>query len=106
MTEPPLKGFISYAHAGHAVVEKIRQQLAAMARAFTRPIELWDDGGLEAGEDWYATILPRIETADLIIVMVSPAALASDYIMHTGRRQRMAGGGRRPPRHAGRFVDR
>jgi formylglycine-generating enzyme required for sulfatase activity len=78
-----MQGFISYAHVDLTAFTTLRQQLRALEQAFTTPIELWDDGGLHAGIDWDRTIKPRIEAAELFILLLSPAFLASDYIMRT-----------------------
>jgi formylglycine-generating enzyme required for sulfatase activity len=76
-----MQGFISYAHDDHAAFNALRQQFRALEQAFTSPITLWADDGLHAGVDWEATIKPQIDTAELFILLLSPAFLASDYVL-------------------------
>jgi hypothetical protein len=42
--------------------------------------EVWSDQGLEPGADWDARIKSELERADLIVMLVSTAWLATDYI--------------------------
>ena len=76
-----IQGFISYAHDDGDAFDTMRTHLHALEQAFTDPITLWADDKLRAGLHWDDTIKARIEAAALFILLLSPAFLASDYIV-------------------------
>lgn len=72
-----LELFISYAHEDEALRAEIDQHLSLLVReGWIRP---WHDREIAAGEEWRGQIDARLEAADLILLLVSPAFLASDY---------------------------
>lgn len=73
----PLLLFFSYSHAD----EKLRDELAKHLRILERQgiIETWHDRRIEAGECWESEILKHLQTADIILLLVSADFLASDY---------------------------
>ena len=71
-------GFISYAHEDHRLFQEFRKHLRAIERGFG--IGFWSDERLDVGYHWGREILSHIETADLFVLLISPAFLASDYI--------------------------
>ena len=73
-----MKGFISYAHDDHVLFGEFRTHLRAIEIAFG--IEFWADTSLLAGYHWDATIQHAIEAADLFVLLVSNAFIASSYI--------------------------
>ena len=76
-----IQGFISYAHDDGEAFDTMRTHLHALEQAFTEPITLWADDKLRAGLHWDDTIKARIEAAALFILLLSPAFLASEYIV-------------------------
>ena len=42
-------------------------------------VEVWDNYNIEAGKDWDADIREKLEQSDLILLLLSPDALDSDY---------------------------
>lgn len=73
-----LKGFISFAHEDFTVAHEFRVHLRSMERAFG--IAFWTDEKIRSGQHWDSTIQRAITAAEVVIMLVSPAYLASDYI--------------------------
>ena len=74
----PVKVFISYAHEDGELREKLEAQLAILRRQGL--IEIWQDRQIGAGAEWAGSIHNELETADLILLLVSADFLNSDYI--------------------------
>lgn len=74
----PARVFISYAHADEAYRDQLDKQLAILKRAGI--VEIWHDRRLIAGEEWDHGIKAELERADIILLLVSPDFIASDYI--------------------------
>jgi formylglycine-generating enzyme required for sulfatase activity len=73
----PLTLFYSYSHKDEALREKLEEQLAVLRRRGL--ITAWHDREIIAGEDWKGKIDERLDSADIILLLVSPSFLASDY---------------------------
>jgi hypothetical protein len=73
-----LKVFISYAREDEALREKLEKQLAILRRQGL--IATWHDRKITAGREWAGRIAAELETADIILLLVSDEFLASDYI--------------------------
>jgi len=69
--------FISYARADRFWKELLVQHLAVLVRAGT--IEIWHDSDITPGTEWDPAIRQNIEDADLILFLVSPEFIASEY---------------------------
>src|SRR5436305_14218404 len=69
--------FISYAHED----ELLRQQLDTHLSLLRRQelISDWHDRQILAGDDWRRDIDQHLETASIILLLISPDFLASDY---------------------------
>ena len=69
--------FISYSHKDEALRNQLEVQLAMLKRQGL--VEIWHDRRLVAGDrlDW--TISEELDNADIILLLVSPDFLASDY---------------------------
>ena len=74
---PPLRLFISYAHAD----EKLRQSLGMHLSALEREglIDAWTDRDITAGQEWAGSIDENLEQADIVLLLVSASFLASAY---------------------------
>jgi hypothetical protein len=72
-----LRVFISYSRRD----DEARAQLAAELRKFERIgfIESWYDGAIRPGEEWERQIEANLESADVIVLLVSADFLASEY---------------------------
>ncbi len=71
------KVFISYSHKDEEHREQLEVQLAMLKR--NGLISIWHDRKILPGEEWKAQINENLESADIIIFLVSPDFLASDY---------------------------
>ncbi len=73
-----MRGFISYAHDDHRMFREFRGHLSAVELAFD--IEFWADTSIQAGYRWDTTIQQAIDVAELFILLISPAFIASSFI--------------------------
>jgi hypothetical protein len=69
--------FFSYSHADEALRDQLEKQLSMLKRQGV--IETWHDRRIGAGQEIDRTIDSHIETDDIILLLVSPDFLASDY---------------------------
>jgi hypothetical protein len=76
-TPPKVRIFISYAHEDRPLAEQLLRQLSILKRQGL--IETWHDRVIVAGEDWKDQIDERLESADLILLLISPDFLDSNY---------------------------
>lgn len=74
----PAELFYSYAHEDEDLLGKLEKYLAQMKRDGL--IKTWYDRKLVPGSEWDQSISDRLNRADMILLMVSPDFLASDYI--------------------------
>jgi|GEM_PF-6633897 len=72
-----IKLFISYAREDEEWVKKLKKHMASLRR---RHIDSWDDSALVAGQEWNDQISRMLREANIILLMVSPDFLSSDYI--------------------------
>ena len=74
----PARVFVSYSHRDEATATALGghlEQLETLGLA-----ELWFDRHLELGEAWESRIFEEIRRADVVLLLVSPAFLASTFI--------------------------
>lgn len=69
--------FFSYSHADEALRDQLEKQLAILKRQGI--IETWHDRRIGAGEDIHSNIDAHINTDEIILLLISPDFLASDY---------------------------
>lgn len=74
----PLKVFISYSKKDLAHQEKLRTALSSLVRRDM--IQLWWDRQLLGGDEWDERILTELQKSDLILFLISPDFIATDYI--------------------------
>lgn len=69
--------FFSYAHED----EPLRNELAKHLKLLERQgvIKAWSDRNITAGEDWRNAIDERLESANIILLLISADFLSSDY---------------------------
>lgn len=72
-----LKVFFSYAHEDSRHRDRLDEHLAALK--YEGAIETWHDQRIAAGADWRATLCGALQEADVIVLLVSAAFLASDF---------------------------
>lgn len=73
----PLGVFVSYAHEDRAFAERLSTSCAVLRREGW--IDLWTDAAIVPGDDWRAEIDRSLETADVVLLLVSPDFLDSDF---------------------------
>ncbi len=75
---PKLNVFISYAHKDEAFKDALETHLAMLRRS--DKIATWTDRAILPGTEWDAEIKQQLERADLILLLISAAFIASEYI--------------------------
>src|SRR5216683_3196985 len=73
----PVEVFCSYAHEDEVWLHKLETHLSLLKRQGL--ISLWHDRLISPGTDWAQTIDTHLETASVILLLVSANFLASDY---------------------------
>jgi internalin A len=74
-----LSVFISYSHKDELYRDELRGALTAYERM--KDIEVWDDTRIEPGQKWEKEILEKLESADIIVLLLSNDFIKSDYCM-------------------------
>ncbi|MEM9823675.1 MAG: toll/interleukin-1 receptor domain-containing protein [Bacteroidota bacterium] len=74
----PIKFFTSYSHKDEDIREELDVHLAVLRRH--PAIEIWNDRAIQVGQEWDEKISNELNTADIILLLVSPRFLASKYI--------------------------
>lgn len=78
MNDIKLKIFISYAHVDKKLCEKFIIHLHSLKRADL--ISNWYDNEINPGEEWDEEIKKNLNESDLIIFLLSPELIASEYV--------------------------
>lgn len=74
----PLKVFIAYSHKDEMLKEELEKHLSALKQQ--QKINPWQDRALTAGTEWDLEIKTQLEAAQLILLLITPDFMASDYI--------------------------
>jgi hypothetical protein len=69
--------FFSYSHRDEAFRDELEIHLSALKRQGV--IETWHDRRIGAGKEFDPAISEHLESADIILLLVSPYFIASDY---------------------------
>jgi hypothetical protein len=77
MSHPAVEIFFSYAHEDEALRDKLAKHLKLLEREGV--IKAWHDRDITAGEEWKNAIDSHLESANIILLMISADFLASDY---------------------------
>ncbi len=77
MTEQ-VRTFISYSHKDTKLKDQFVSHLYALIR--TENVTLWTDGDLRGGQNWDYEIKRKLESSELILLLISPDFIRSDYI--------------------------
>lgn len=80
-TEQPKKIFISYSQEDKEYLAQLKKVLAPLGRQGL--LQTWDDTKLVPGEAWDASIRHELNTADIIILLVSSDLMDIDYFWDT-----------------------
>ena len=73
----PLSVFISYAHRDEDFKDELVVHLANLKRQ--GKISAWQDRDIEAGAEWHPEIQQQLEAAEIILLLISPPFIASEY---------------------------
>ncbi|HEV7646227.1 MAG TPA: COR domain-containing protein [Pyrinomonadaceae bacterium] len=74
---PELDVFFIFSHQDEAYKKQLETHLKILHRQ--KLIRAWSDREITPGEKWGDEIDPRLEKAEIILILVSPDLLASDY---------------------------
>lgn len=69
--------FTSYAHKDQDLLEELKKQLFPLKRLGI--IQQWYDREIKAGTEWQGQIDANLDSAQLILLLISPDFMASDY---------------------------
>lgn len=73
----PIKIFIAYARLDAAYLQQLRKYLHPLERKKT--IQVWYDGEIAPGEPWEQRIKDKLQSAQIILLLVSANSLYSEY---------------------------
>lgn len=73
----PIEIFYSYAHEDEKLRSRLERQLSLLKRQ--GQIIEWNDRKIIAGKEWASEINTYLNEADIILLLISPDFLASDY---------------------------
>ena len=96
MSKQPVKFFVSYAHANHrakAQFMALFTEQTAVAKRFD--YQCWSDTDLCVGDDWRQSIQTALAETDVGLLLISPAFLASKFIVEQELPTYLAHGGKR-----------
>lgn len=71
------KVFISYSHKDEMHKDALDEHLSMLKRS--NIIEAWHDRQIITGLDWAKEISAQLEQSELILFLISPSFLSSDY---------------------------
>ncbi len=74
----PIKVFISYARKDEVYKNELQKWLKPYVK--NQLVETWDDFNIEPGQEWDVTIRQALQDAHVLLFLVSPDFVASDYI--------------------------
>src|SRR6266699_3952853 len=73
----PVKIFFCYAHEDEPLLNKLKAHLRPLQRQGL--VDVWYDRDISAGTDWEQQIKEQLNTAQIILLLVSPDFMDSDY---------------------------
>jgi HEAT repeat protein len=73
----PVKIFFCYAHEDEALLNKLKAHLRPLQRQGL--IDVWHDRDISAGTEWEQEISKHLNEAQIILLLVSPDFMNSDY---------------------------
>jgi len=76
-TPEPLSVFISYSHKDEDLKNQLLEHLSALRRE--GKIRPWHDRYIEAGAEWESEIEQQLESAEIILLLITPDFIYSEY---------------------------
>ena len=83
----PLKVFCCYAREDLKMLEYLKKHLTLLQRS--DHITVWSDTNLNAGVEWKKELHQQLESADIILLLISPDFMCSDYCYNTEMKRAM-----------------
>src|SRR5215472_1952665 len=77
----PLEVFCCYAREDQQMLQRLKKHLMPLQRL--GQIKIWSDTNLNAGMEWEKELHQHLESAALILLLISPDFMASDYCYST-----------------------
>ncbi len=74
----PIRVFYSYAREDKALRDQLDRHLATLKRSGA--IQTWSDSDISPGVAWDEEIANQLNRADIILFLISPDFMASDYL--------------------------
>jgi hypothetical protein len=84
MKNEGIKVFFSYSRKDEALRNELAAHLTALK--WRGVIQDWSDRPIEAGSDWQKAIISHLDSADIILFLLSLDFLASDYSFEEAQR--------------------
>lgn len=72
-----VKVFLIYAHKDERLLNTLESQLSALKREGL--VTIWHDRNIDAGDEWEHEIHKYLNTASIILLLITPDFMASDY---------------------------
>src|SRR5579863_2445812 len=73
----PVKNFFCYAHEDEELLNRLKSHLRPLQREGL--IDVWNDRDISAGTEWEQEIKQHLNDAQIILLLVSPDFMDSDY---------------------------
>ncbi|GCE15641.1 hypothetical protein KTT_55000 [Tengunoibacter tsumagoiensis] len=83
--QKPIKIFFCYAHEDELLLQKLQKQLGALRKLGL--LDFWHDRDISAGTNWQQEINQQLDEAQIILLLVSPDFVNSDYCYSTEMEQ-------------------
>lgn len=83
----PIEVFYSYSHRDESLRDELEKHLSILRRQGV--IDNWHDRRIGAGNEWEGSIDDHLNSADVILLLVSADFLASDYCYNIEMRRAM-----------------
>ncbi len=77
MPEESVRLFISYSHRDETLRQQLDKHLAPLKGQ--KIVEAWHDRQIQAGDEWAGQIDENLNNADIILLLISPDFVASNY---------------------------
>src|SRR5262249_18604541 len=77
----PLEIFCCYAREDQQMLEHLKKHLKPLERQ--GQIKIWSDTNLDAGVEWEKELHLHLESADIILLLISPDFISSEYCYST-----------------------
>ena len=87
METGPVEVFFSYSHEDEALKDELVKHLSLLRRE--NVISAWHDRKIGAGHEWAKEISSHLESASIVLLLVSSDFLASDYCWDTEMKRAM-----------------